>query len=218
MTLTADGLTVVPLRRISSEYLLEGWLHYDEGSYRYYRFCPGPVRLVLHHAGEQEVRLHPDRSRRELDADPFWGTRNTGLPYSLSDVGAAQRAQDTFTEAAVVVHGEGPRPWKFKVHAALETVPAVEGDALTRAEAVAEADKVLSKFIVQDVHDDPVDLRAVAREIDALRTILAQLVYEFRDAPPLPSEDTVRIRARVDDVRVALRLLGIRCTDEQAAK
>lgn len=207
-TLGPDGITTVPLRRVAQDVLLEGWLHYEHASYRYYRWQRGPVQIELRHRDASGVA----QNVVALKAVP-----TPGLPHHDFDGGHGQVLQgpaippewladhEVFKKAAMVFY-DG-KVWKYKVFPHTNVLEPVEGESDSRSGAVLVADGIMSKFLAQDVHDDPVDLRSIAAEIDALRMMLSAFVWDSRDAD-LDGTVTMSIEMQPSAVRQALQLLG----------
>lgn len=206
-TLDLHGITTVPLRRVAQDVLLEGWLHYEDASYRYYRWHQGPVQIELRHR---------DASGVAQNVAPLKAVSSPGLPAHEfgfdSDRKPPAMPAEWLTDHAVfkkaaMIHCDGT-VWKYKVFPHTNVLEPVEGSAESRIGAILVADGIMSKFLVQDVHDDPVDLRGIAHEIDSLRTVLSAFVWEERHRD-VEAGDDATIRVRGSTVHQALRLLGI---------
>lgn len=168
LSLPVDGYTPVPLRQVASGVFLEGWLHYDHISHRYYKL-----------GATHRVQVPPPRVEGHVVA----ARTHVSPPVVALDLDVFDGSSD-FKVAAVVKQDE--HGWVYEVTPPFDGAPALKGRVASRALGVETSDRALSKYLMQDVHDEPVDLNALYREIDVLRIALAGLVgdqnlEEWRD-------------------------------------
>lgn len=185
--LDSEGFLITPLHRIMHGVLLEGWHHHEGLSYRFYR-------------EEPETRGHQLRGDSPVLTQEYVPAA-TDNPF----------LNDLFKEAARV-YRDGD-VWRIQVTLPMERTPSIEQSYSTRLAAVSACDKILSKYVLMDVSEEPLSLREMGFQRDSMKIALAALLSNVRDYDldrirSGGGADTVLVRASIAHLRLALDLIG----------